>query len=76
MIWLNSLKVDDAFGFEGLHGVGFELVVAGKTGVETDNALRLPGGNFFDNRVVQFLVQTDEHCALGDAVNCFAGQRE
>ncbi len=60
-------------GVEGLHGIGFELVVAVEGGVETDELL----GVELDDRVDQFLVdalfKAEQECSSGDGENLFSG---
>jgi len=59
-------------GVEGLHGVGFELVVAVEGGVEAEELL----GVQLNNRVNQFfgdaLFEAEQECAVGNGEEFFA----
>ena len=56
----DRLEAGDALGLEYLHGVGLQLVVAGKALVQEDHPFRLSLGNRPDQVERQFPLQADD----------------
>ena len=74
MIPSYRLEAGDALGLEDLHGVGLELVVAGKAFVQADHPLGLLLRHGPDQFQGQLPLQADEERAAGHAVDGLAGQ--
>src|SRR5450759_4072138 len=71
----HSLEARDALGLEDLHGVGLELVVAGKALVQADHALGPAARHGADHFKRQLTLQADEQRSAGDRVHGLAGHR-
>ena len=73
---LYRLKARHALVLQKLHGVGFELVVAGKAVVQTHYALGLVLRHGTDESQGELPLQADEECAVCRAVDGLACEGE
>jgi len=59
-------------GVEGLHGVGFELVVAVEGGVEAEELLGVQLNDYVNQLFGDALFEAEQECAVGDGEERFA----